>query len=107
MSHGWLVLAMISKYCILLQFKCLFTLSKNALGLKVMSDLMTQTCAGKRSCLGEQLARQELFLFLVALLQNFYFRPPEGRESIDVHDVWALTTSPSAYEVRMIARERE
>jgi len=60
--------------------------------------------AGKRSCIGEQLARQEIFLFLAALLQNFYFRPPEGQESIEVREVWGETNSPSDYEVRMIAR---
>jgi len=60
--------------------------------------------AGKRSCLGEQLARQELFLFLAALLQNFYFRPPEGQESIEVREVSGETTSPSDFEVRMIPR---
>lgn len=27
--------------------------------------------SGRRSCLGEQLAKQELFLFLVSILQNF------------------------------------
>jgi len=56
--------------------------------------------AGKRSCLGEQLARQEIFLFLAALLQNFYFRPPEGQESIEVREVWGTD-----YEVCMVARE--
>ena len=63
--------------------------------------------AGKRSCFGQQLARQDIFLFLVALLQNFYFKPPEGHDSIDVHEVWAAgaTIVPSDYKVRMIARE--
>ena len=61
--------------------------------------------AGKRSCLGEQLARQEIFLFLVALLQNFDFKPPEGQDSIDVHDEWGLPNAPSAYKVRMVARD--
>jgi len=60
---------------------------------------------GKRSCLGEPLARQETFLFLVSLLQNFYFKPPEGRDRIDVNEVWGAVTMPSYYEVRMIARE--
>jgi len=71
--------------------------------------MMTLPCgdvAGKRSCLGEQLARQELFLFLVALIQKFYFKPPEGQESIDVRGIWGLTFIPSAYEVRMIARQQ-
>jgi len=45
-----------------------------------------------------------MFLFLVSLLQNFYFKPPEGQDSIDVQEVWAITNVPSAYEVRIIAR---
>ncbi|XP_071510057.1 cytochrome P450 2U1-like [Diadema antillarum] len=34
--------------------------------------------AGRRVCLGEQLAKVELFLFFTILLQNFVFRLPEG-----------------------------
>ena len=32
---------------------------------------------GKRSCVGDLLARQELLLFIVKLLQSFSFVPPE------------------------------
>ena len=60
--------------------------------------------AGKRSCIGEPLARQETFLFLVSLLQHFYFKPPEGQDTIEVDAVWGAPMSPSAYEVRMVAR---
>jgi len=62
--------------------------------------------AGKRSCVGEPLARQEIFFFLVSLLQNFHFRPPEGHDSIDVDEEWGagLLNAPSSYQVRMIPR---
>ena len=68
-------------------------------------DFKLSNVAGKRSCLGEPLARQQTFLFLVSLLQNFHFEPPEGQDSIDVHEVWGMTNMPSDYEVRMIARD--
>jgi len=71
----------------------------------VVNKFNLATVAGKRSCLGEQLARQEIFLFLVSLLQNFYFKPPEGQDSIDVKETWPTVNMPTDFEVRMIARE--
>jgi len=59
---------------------------------------------GKRSCLGEVLARQKVFLFLTSLVQRFDICPPEGQDSIAVKEIIASTTAPSHFEVRLIPR---
>ena len=62
---------------------------------------------GKRSCLGEILGRQMIFLFLTNLIQRFNFRPPEGQDSIKVKEVTGVGVYPSEFEVRLIPRIKE
>lgn len=59
--------------------------------------------AGKRVCLGEHLARMELFLFFTTLLQRFTFSPAPG-EMPSMEGVLGFTHSPQLF--RMVAVPR-
>ncbi|XP_038642109.1 cytochrome P450 2C21-like [Scyliorhinus canicula] len=61
--------------------------------------------AGKRKCLGESLARMELFLFLTTLIQNFVFHPVLDREDIDISSsLSGLLRIPHMYKFCAISR---
>jgi len=53
---------------------------------------------GRRMCLGEQLARQELFVFFASLLHAFHVRLPDGVEA-DLEGEDHLVMRPKPYEV--------
>ncbi|XP_036610276.1 cytochrome P450 2J2-like [Trichosurus vulpecula] len=58
---------------------------------------------GKRVCLGEQLARTELFLFFTSLLQKFKFQaPPNSHLSPKIR--YASTLSPASYQICALPR---
>ncbi|XP_060712167.1 cytochrome P450 2C23-like isoform X1 [Hemiscyllium ocellatum] len=61
--------------------------------------------AGKRKCLGESLARMELFLFLTTLLQNFVFNPVIDRKDINISSVLSgILHIPHMYKFCAISR---
>ncbi|XP_018420109.1 PREDICTED: cytochrome P450 2K1-like [Nanorana parkeri] len=58
----------------------------DAAGKFVKQDAFMPFSAGRRACVGESLAKMELFLFFTGLLQTFTFYPPPGvcREDISL-----------------------
>ncbi|KAM4655398.1 cytochrome P450 2J4-like [Amazona ochrocephala] len=58
---------------------------------------------GKRSCLGELLARSELFLFFTSLLQKFTFQaPPATTLSLNIQH--GVTVAPQPYKICAVPR---
>ncbi|KAF1627501.1 UNVERIFIED_CONTAM: Cytochrome P450 2J2, partial [Eudyptes pachyrhynchus] len=60
--------------------------------------------AGRRVCLGEHLARTELFIFFANLLRAFTFRLPEGVMKINAEPILGGTLQPHPYRVCAIPR---
>ncbi|KAM6415298.1 cytochrome P450 2J2 [Rhynochetos jubatus] len=58
---------------------------------------------GKRACLGEALARSELFLFFTALLQKFTFQPPPAT-TLTLQPKLSMTMAPQPYKICAVPR---
>lgn len=54
---------------------------------------------GKRICLGESLARMELFLFLVGLVSQFRFYFPSDKPKPSLEPVCGITNAPKPYQI--------
>ncbi|KFQ23865.1 Cytochrome P450 2J2, partial [Mesitornis unicolor] len=60
--------------------------------------------AGHRVCLGEQMARVELFIFFTNLLRAFTFQLPEGVKEINLEYVLGAILQPHPYKLCAIPR---
>ncbi|XP_044885211.1 cytochrome P450 2K1-like isoform X2 [Mauremys mutica] len=60
--------------------------------------------AGHRVCLGEQLARTELFIFFTNLLRAFTFRLPEGVKEINTESMLGGFLQPHPYKICAVPR---
>ncbi|KAK9401411.1 cytochrome P450 2J2-like [Crotalus adamanteus] len=54
---------------------------------------------GERICVGEQLARIEIFIFLTSLLRAFSFRLPEGVKELNEAPILNVTMHPHPYKL--------
>jgi cytochrome P450 len=58
---------------------------------------------GKRSCMGESLARMEVYLYAATFVQKFTFSPPNG-EAISTEGKFGLTFTPKTFRVCAVRR---
>ena len=59
---------------------------------------------GPRSCLGETLAKMELFLFMASILQRFNLVPVDMASLPPIKGQLGLTFDPEPFEIRLIKR---
>ncbi|XP_031215356.1 cytochrome P450 2D28-like [Mastomys coucha] len=76
----------------------------DAQGHFVKQEAFMPFAAGRRACLGEPLARMELFLFFTCLLQRFSFSVPAGQPQPSDHGVVGTLTTPCPYQLCALSR---
>ncbi len=59
---------------------------------------------GRRTCLGEQLSRQEMFLFFTNILKSFHIKPTDGAQLCDDPELKMLILKPKKYKVCFVPR---
>ncbi|XP_068115658.1 cytochrome P450 2J6-like isoform X2 [Hyperolius riggenbachi] len=60
--------------------------------------------AGPRVCLGENLARMEIFLFLTTLLTHFEVHWPDPNSAPDLKPVFGISQVPKRFKMRLVPR---
>ncbi|KAM8724740.1 cytochrome P450 2K1-like isoform 4-T4 [Acanthopagrus schlegelii] len=75
-------------------------------GKFIRRDAFMPFSAGRRVCLGEGLARMELFIFFTSLLQRFRFTPPPGvtEDDLDLTPVVGNNLNPPPHELCAVRR---
>ncbi|XP_060707167.1 cytochrome P450 2K1-like [Hemiscyllium ocellatum] len=74
----------------------------DAAGKFVKRDAFMPFSTGRRICPGETLAKVELFLFFVTLLQKFDLHPPPGVTDLDLTPVVGGILNPKPHQIRVV-----
>ncbi|KAL0993448.1 hypothetical protein UPYG_G00108030 [Umbra pygmaea] len=76
-------------------------------GRFVKKEAFMAFSAGRRVCLGEGLARMELFLFFTSLLQHFRFSPPPGvtEDDLDLTPAVGFILNPLPHQLCAVSRD--
>ncbi|KAI8747687.1 cytochrome P450 2J1 [Biomphalaria glabrata] len=61
---------------------------------------------GRRVCLGESMAKTELFLYLSSLIQRFHLLPVHPDQPPPMDYIYGLTMIPKPYQLKLIERNR-
>ncbi|OBS73759.1 hypothetical protein A6R68_15705 [Neotoma lepida] len=78
--------------------------SSTTLSWALLLMILHPDVQSRRACLGEPLARMELFLFFTCLLQRFSFSVPAGQPRPSDQGVYALPVTPTPYELCAVVR---
>ena len=62
---------------------------------------------GKRQCLGETLAKTELYLFFTGLVQQYTFLPEKDGVYPTEESIFGVTALPKPFKVRLLERNPE
>jgi len=73
-------------------------------GILQKKDHFVPFGVGKRICMGESLAKNELFVFFVRILQRLQFKVIEGQEPSPKNYVSGVTRIPDPFNVKIIPR---
>ena len=75
---------------------------------KIFYDLVSQkdilNLLGKRRCLGEALAKAEIYILFAAVMQRFHVRLPEGVDTLDTRPLSNSTADTQPHKLRFIPR---
>ena len=72
-------------------------------GKLVKFDQFVPFGLGKRVCMGESLAKNELFLFFVRMLQKVSFEQTVNKPDVN-NKTYGITTLPKPFEVKVVAK---